>query len=90
MTDLLVDNDGNVDLAPGPSLLNHQRDVVLAGKGWHRFSPTAGADAVAFLNGVALNNQLAAQAKLECERIGLPPATAAIIDGQVVINTPAQ
>lgn len=75
MNDFLRNNDGtlkvqNGDLVVGDATRQHQKDIVLAHKGWNHFQPTMGVGLQNYLNDTDSVVTLTQAIRYELERDG--------------------
>lgn len=85
MTDFFMDSEGNVVLDVVPSTLQHQREVVLADKGHHRFAPVLGVGIRSLLNDRTQTTALSLSVRTECNRAGLPPVTISVVGDTITL-----
>ena len=90
MRDILLDETGDVALADdisyvADSTLQHQRDILIAGKGHYKEAPLVGVDVAMQLN-ESNPEQLLRSARLELTRDGMRVDTVAITEGNLKIE----
>lgn len=90
MQDIKQTPDGDLDLSSGDLLLaeptaQHQRDILIAGKGHFKESPTVGVGAVGFLNDNEPGSFLRAVRK-EFSKDGMKVTQVRILNGQLDIE----
>lgn len=91
MIDFKIDENGDLDLNTGDlvlseSSLQHQADIIWAGKGWWHFSPTLGVGLQDWLNESGSSPSLVRVMRQELERDGMQVDSISISAEGIKIN----
>lgn len=81
--DLVIENG---DLVLTESTLQHQKDIVWAGKAWYHHAPTLGVDLQSYLNESASAPGLVRVIRQELEKDGMTVNSIAFGDGDINID----
>lgn len=91
MNDFAIDDDGdlkvaNGDLVVSESTRQHQKSIIIAGKGFVKHAPTLGVGLYKYLNDHGSTARLASSIRQECERDGMIVESVVVRAGTVIIN----
>lgn len=91
MIDFKQDNSGDLEIQAGDlvlteSTIQHQRDIILAQKGWWHFAPTQGVGLNNWMHEHGSQGALMGEIRRELERDGATVSRISMNDGKLIVE----